>query len=373
MHKTILVIDDDVDLVDKIRDRLEDQKYNIIGAFDGEDGLEKARSESPDLIILDIVMPKMNGHELATRLKADQRTRLIPILVLTAHNELVKFFNPGEIVGYLIKPVKIRDLLFQVREAIGEVRAKSILLIDENSAAVEDMDRTLRMNRFAVFKAGNGKEGLEKAVKELPDLIICDALMPVMNGHEFVRAIKKDEKLAGIPLIILLSGGINQGSFAGMDVDDFAVKPLDDVTLITKVKFLLKQKSLVLCQDEVFLGRITTVLRERNFGVQVVKDEGEMAAELQKVRYEVVVAYLPSVQMEPQDFISAVHTYRNRNMKTIIYSSSKVKGTESDNISVIRDIQRKWLKAKADGFFDLRISEEDFPVVLDSSLGRIEY
>lgn len=372
MVKKILVVDDDIDLVDRIRDKLEDQKYEIIGAFDGEDGLEKARTEAPDLIILDIVMPKMNGHEFATKLKADPHTRSIPILVVTVHEELVKFFNSGEIVGHLLKPFIFRDLLVKVRESIGEVRSKTILIIDENAGAVESMERTLRVNRFAVSKASNGKDGLEKARKELPDLVICDALMPVMNGHEFVQAIKKEEKLAHIPIIMLLQQATNKDFFSGLDVDEFAVKPLDGVDLIAKIKFLLKQKTLVLCQNEIFLERITKSLRERNLGVRIVKDEKEMCEELQKVKYAVVVAYLPSIQMEPLDFIAAVRASKNKDTKVIIYSSSKVKGTEKDNISVIRDIQRKWLKARADGFFDLRISEEDFPVILDGSLGRLD-
>lgn len=373
MAKKILVIDDDLDLVDRLRDKLEDQKYSVIGAFDGEDGFEKAKTEAPDLIILDIVMPRMNGHELATKLKSDKDTRSIPILVITVHEELVKFFNLGEINGYLLKPYRLKDLLEKVREYIGEVRTKSVLIIDEDLQAVESMERTLRVNRFAVFRALNGKVGLEKARKEHPDLIICDALMPVMNGHEFIQAIKKEEELSRIPIIMLLAKGTGKDSFFGLDVDEFAVKPLDGVDLIAKIKFLLKQKALVLCQNETFAERITTSLRERSFGIRLVKDEDEMAEELHGIKYAVVVAYLPSIQMKPAEFIALIHASKNKDTKVIIYSSSKVKGTEKDNIAVIRDVQRKWLKAKADGFFDLRISEEDFPVILDSSLGKATY
>jgi len=84
MTKKILIVDDDPDLVEAVRMILESKKYNVVAAYGGLEGLEKARAENPDLIVLDVPMPDKDGYVVCKELKADPQLSKIPVLLLTA-------------------------------------------------------------------------------------------------------------------------------------------------------------------------------------------------------------------------------------------------------------------------------------------------
>lgn len=115
MGKKILVVDDEVDVVKVLKRRLEDQKFEVITAFDGDEGLEKTKTEKPDLIILDIMMPMIDGYTFVRELKANQDTAHIPVIVLTAKgNGLKELFQVEGIRDYVTKPYEIDQLMAKV-------------------------------------------------------------------------------------------------------------------------------------------------------------------------------------------------------------------------------------------------------------------
>ena len=123
-EKTILVIDDDIDLVEIIRVTLESQGYRVIDAQNGERGLELARGASPDLILLDVMMGTVDeGFQVAYQLRNEEATRDIPILMLTAVGDQTGFdFDPGKdreflpVDEFLEKPVSPRKLVDMIRK-----------------------------------------------------------------------------------------------------------------------------------------------------------------------------------------------------------------------------------------------------------------
>jgi len=125
----ILVIDDDPDLVEALKIILETGSYRVISAFDGEEGLRRVKEENPDLIILDLLLPKEDGDVLCRELKADPRYANVPILVLTAVAEKMssKLFPKHRMRSlpaddYVDKPVQPQDLLGRVDRLL--VRSK---------------------------------------------------------------------------------------------------------------------------------------------------------------------------------------------------------------------------------------------------------
>jgi DNA-binding response OmpR family regulator len=115
--KKILIVDDEMDLVETVRFPLEVEGYHVLVSYNGEDALNQARKENPDLILLDLMLPKLDGYEVCRRLKCDDRCKHIPILMLTA-----KFQEKDKALGmetgvneYITKPFDIRDLLKKVR------------------------------------------------------------------------------------------------------------------------------------------------------------------------------------------------------------------------------------------------------------------
>jgi len=104
--KTILLADDEEDIKVVVRLYLESKGYNIVTAFDGLDAIEQVKREKPDLILLDVMMPVMNGYEVAARVRADEASKSIPIVMLSAatHEEAVKKALEAGANDYLMKP-----------------------------------------------------------------------------------------------------------------------------------------------------------------------------------------------------------------------------------------------------------------------------
>ena len=118
--KKILIIDDEPELVKAICIRLKANGYEVEHAYDGEEGLRKVREFQPDLIILDIIMPKLNGYEVCKRLKKVPETREIPILILTAsqQRELEKKCMELGATCTLMKPFETEELLQLVKDIL---------------------------------------------------------------------------------------------------------------------------------------------------------------------------------------------------------------------------------------------------------------
>ncbi len=124
MSKKILVVDDEPDVVTYLTTLLEDAGYSTISASNGEEGLEKVRGESPDLITLDITMPEKSGVRLYTEIKGDDALKSIPVIVVTGiQGEIEKFLSTRRQVpppdDFVAKPVDREALVEKVKKLIG--------------------------------------------------------------------------------------------------------------------------------------------------------------------------------------------------------------------------------------------------------------
>ena len=120
--KKILLVDDEPNIVKTLTFRLKANNYEVVSASDGEAGLRAVYEQSPDLIILDIMMPKMDGFEVCQRLRADLRFKRLPILMLTAKAQAIDRIW-GERIGateYLVKPFDSNELLNKIAGYLAE-------------------------------------------------------------------------------------------------------------------------------------------------------------------------------------------------------------------------------------------------------------
>lgn len=124
---------------------------------------------------------------------------------------------------------------------------KKILLIEDNDDVRENTAEILTLARYEVITAVNGKEGVELAKKEKPDLIICDIMMPVLDGHGTLHLLSKNEDTAGIPFIFLTAKAERSDFRKGMEMgaDDYLTKPFDDVELLSAIESRLKKTEIL--------------------------------------------------------------------------------------------------------------------------------
>lgn len=115
--KKILVIDDESTSVRLLQSRLELEGFKVVVARDGDVGLEKVQTELPDLVILDVEMPRMNGYFFITELRKIKAGEQLPVIVLSSHKENISAFSVKGVVDYMIKPIDF-DRLFQTIKSV---------------------------------------------------------------------------------------------------------------------------------------------------------------------------------------------------------------------------------------------------------------
>jgi len=115
--KRILIVDDQKDIVELIRFKMENEGFECLVAFDGEEGLQKAKKEVPDLILMDIMMPKINGYQVCRLLKSDENYKNIPIIMLSAKDqESDKFWGKESGADdYITKPFNFEELFQKIQ------------------------------------------------------------------------------------------------------------------------------------------------------------------------------------------------------------------------------------------------------------------
>jgi len=126
IKKKILVVDDEQDLLDFVKIRLEANDYSVVTALDGKEGLAVFKKESPDLVLLDILMPKLDGFQVCQKLKADPLTKNIPVIMLTAvdrEKDIIQSKHVGA-NGYIVKPFDAKTLLFNIKEHLDKEKAE---------------------------------------------------------------------------------------------------------------------------------------------------------------------------------------------------------------------------------------------------------
>jgi len=116
--KKIIVVDDSKDIRELLKNRLEANNYSVILAETGRVGMEKIEQEKPDLILLDIKMPDMDGFTLMEELR--KKSIAIPIIILTAYADMQDLFTVKEITDYVLKPFKDEDLLLRISRVFNE-------------------------------------------------------------------------------------------------------------------------------------------------------------------------------------------------------------------------------------------------------------
>lgn len=117
--KTILLVDDEPDFVKMVKMRVEANGYEAVTAFDGVEGLKIAREVEPDLILLDVMMPRKDGYTVLRELKKDESTKNIPVIALTAKSGMDGLFDIEGVEYFVTKPFDADDLMAKIKKTIG--------------------------------------------------------------------------------------------------------------------------------------------------------------------------------------------------------------------------------------------------------------
>jgi signal transduction histidine kinase/CheY-like chemotaxis protein len=237
----VLVVDDDADTRQVLKRFLNRKGFPVECASSGEEGLRLARELHPMAIILDVMMPGMDGWAVLSTLKSEPEVRDIPVVMLT----IVDDKNLGYTLGasdYMIKPVD-REHLIQILAKFRDVPPpRFALVVDDEEPARKMLTQILEKERWTVVQAENGLVALELIAKQRPDLILLDLMMPKMNGYQFVAELHKRDDWRSIPIIVVTAKDMSTEERLALDGYVEKVLPkhaLTEDALLTEIQDLI--------------------------------------------------------------------------------------------------------------------------------------
>jgi len=208
MSQTILVVEDNPITRKMLRVSLESEGYDVAEAGDARSALAVAAARRPALLILDYVLPDMDGLELLAEIRRRARSPELPALVVTgmlSHLEDLRTKN-SEFTQFLPKPIEPSRLLEVVGANLsipgGRGAGKYVLVVDDDPVNLKLAALQLKRAGYEVETASGGEEGLKKARQRTPDAVLSDVLMPSMDGFTFCSEIRRDKSLAGVPVVL---------------------------------------------------------------------------------------------------------------------------------------------------------------------------
>lgn len=237
MAKKILIIEDEYFLADMYQTKFKKEGYDVEVAKNGKIGLEKARKEKPNLILLDLVMPEMDGYQVLKKLKSEEKTKNLLVYIfsnLAQSGEIEKGLKMGA-AGFLLKadltPGQLMNKINNIfsnqnqektekkeTKKIGQKNikqknknnGKKILLIEDDEDIIAIYKMRFEKEGYSVEVAKNGAWGIKLAKEKSFDMIILDMVMPAMNGYQAIKKLKENEKTKNIPIAVLSNSAQDQ-------------------------------------------------------------------------------------------------------------------------------------------------------------------
>jgi CheY-like chemotaxis protein/two-component sensor histidine kinase len=296
----ILIIDDNAMNLDITKDLLEHAGMYVFTAENALRGIQTMKEKQPDLVLLDLLMPHMDGFEAAQIIKADPEIQAIPLIAFTAlatNEDREKALQAG-CKDIILKPINTETFISTIQSHLGNIefnelklnsifvktesikvksfsppqqRPHTILIIDDNPMNIDILKEATTAIGQTALRASSGLEALKLLEKEKPDLILLDIMMPEMNGYEVMDLLKKQPDTANIPVIIISALDRTEDRVQGLlnGSQDYITKPFE----LTEVQ-----------------ARVSAALRTKDLQDQLTKERNELAAVNQELNHFTTVA-----------------------------------------------------------------------------------
>lgn len=239
--KRILIVDDDPEVLEVLRSYLEPD-YQIGTVDDGQFALEYIKTNKTDLILMDVVMPSMDGFTVMQMIKKTEEGKEIPIIFVTGksdRNVVLDSINLG-VDGYLIKPVskdRLRKKIADILSRQDIVKNKKIILtVDDDVTYLKIINNSLKDN-FNVVMLNSTKLAIEYLKEHKPDVVLFDYHLAAYEGHDVIDYIRNVQGDSDMPII--MTTGINERKSVMEDIsirpDRFLIKPISKLDLLRAI------------------------------------------------------------------------------------------------------------------------------------------
>lgn len=242
---SLMIIDDDSLISELLKEGFQKEKCDIIQLLNGKEIDEVIKNIhanpdyiKPDLIILDVNMPGMNGFEVLKKLKESQKSSSIPVIMVTGSDEdenVIKGLSYGAL-DYITKPFEASKLVSRIMKTIKRHKIK-ILVADDDPLIRDLLQQRFYSMGYKVLVSANGKEALDCMKSDVPDIVVLDIMMPGMDGMAILKQIKQDPITENIPVIFLTAKNQQENILDGLEsgANDYITKPFDVNELVARV------------------------------------------------------------------------------------------------------------------------------------------
>jgi PAS domain S-box-containing protein len=204
----VLIIDDDASVCELMERNLSQEGIRTCAAHSGEEGLRLAKQLLPSAIILDVIMPGIDGWAVLAALKTDSQTSQIPIIMATMLDERERGLKMGA-DEFITKPFARDRLSELIHRHLGNQKKARILVVEDDPDTRGRLCESLREQDWEVWEAGDGVEALALLRTHKPDLVLLDLLLPRVNGYEVLKEIRNHEELHAIPVVVMTAAELS--------------------------------------------------------------------------------------------------------------------------------------------------------------------
>ncbi|MCX7681366.1 MAG: response regulator [Anaerolineae bacterium] len=239
--RLIFFVEDDPETAAHVKELLEGNGYQVFVLGRGRPVVSKAEDRQPDLIILDLILPDVEGLEVLRWLRENPATADIPVIVMSIAQDDGSAWKLG-IVDYLTKPVEDADILRSVERAL--TWQGRVLIVEDDADTVGLLSATMRQIGFTPLVAANGYEALAMARRYRPDLILLDLRLPGMDGYESLTHLKRDAITQTIPIVAISAHVADvekeRKRLIALGANSFLAKPFSIEDLLAEVEAALQ-------------------------------------------------------------------------------------------------------------------------------------
>lgn len=247
----ILIVDSSSLILSILSTMLQKYDYKVSTAKSCKSAFPMIQEERPDVLIISGILPDMTGFDFCQQIIADPANASLSVVIMstdTRTENIQKGFEVG-VNHFLAKPIQENELInviYQIEREVSKEKREKILVVDDTTGIRTLIAKELSRAGFEIHQAVNGKEGVEKAIKLLPEIITMDLEMPVMGGFEACRLLKENPHTADIPVIIVSSRCTPDMVAKGFDAGaiEFFAKPFKSGRLAEYINILLESKKI---------------------------------------------------------------------------------------------------------------------------------
>ncbi|MHB9155487.1 MAG: response regulator [Endomicrobiales bacterium] len=238
----VLIVDDNQNILDVSAEGLGMDGFETMTAINGRTALFKIRENKPDIILLDVNLPDIDGFQICRQLRSDPKTSGVPVILMTGDRtiDIDKGFSVGA-DDCIIKPIDLEKLALTIEKLVK--KKKKVLVLDDDRQICDMLRDVITKQQFDVEVLYDGKNVIEEVKRASPDLMLLDVSLEVApDGVEICRMLKSDPATRGIPVIMLTANEFADAieKCFSFGAEDYIFKPFNIPDLILKVDKYLR-------------------------------------------------------------------------------------------------------------------------------------